>query len=102
MDLIKREDAIWAMRNLLSESVADTAEIRLNEIPTEVDVVYCKDCVKHNNDAWNYFEISDKGINPNYRWREQACPLVLFRGKAQGHEADYQYCVYGRRKDGSD
>lgn len=33
-DLINRQDAIWAMRSLLSESVADTAEIRLNELPS--------------------------------------------------------------------
>lgn len=34
MDLIKREDAILAMRELLSEHMADTAEIRLNELPS--------------------------------------------------------------------
>ena len=52
-----------------------------------VEVVYCKDCIRHNNDTGDVI------------WIGLACPLVKFRGKAQGHEFDYQYCVYGRRKD---
>ena len=50
-------------------------------------VVYCKDCTKHNKALGDVL------------WKEQACPLVKFRGKAQGHEFDYQYCVYGKRKE---
>jgi len=49
-------------------------------------VIFCKDCDKHN-------------IGDNDRpYKEDICPLVRFRGKAQEHEFDYQYCVYGRRK----
>lgn len=45
MDLINRQDAIDAMRNLLSDVAADTAEIRLNELPSaEPEVIRCKDC----------------------------------------------------------
>ena len=41
-------------------------------------IVRCKDCRKHNSET---------------------CPLVAYRGKAQGHEFDYQYCVFGKRKE---
>lgn len=42
------------------------------------EVIWCKDCRKHNSEE---------------------CPLVAYRGKAQGHEFDYQYCVFGERKE---
>lgn len=51
------------------------------------EVVFCKDCDRHNA------SIFDEGVG-------EICPLVQYRGKAQGHEFDYQFCVYGRRKDG--
>lgn len=53
---------------------------------TEPEIIYCKDCVKHN--------IGDDDTP----YKSYVCPLVKFRGKAQGHEFDYQYCVYGVRK----
>lgn len=58
-------------------------------------VVYCKDCVKHNISM-------DDAIKEGGRYRpvfkEEVCPLVSFRGKAQGHEFDYQYCVCGKER----
>ena len=48
------------------------------------DIVRCKDCRKHN--------ISTDA-------ERNICPLTWFRGKAQGHEFDYQFCVYGERKE---
>lgn len=70
------------------------------EMPTVdvPDVVYCKDCQKHNKDVGD-FEMLPDGKR-SWIWKDQACPLVSWRGKAQGHEFDYQYCVYGVRKDG--
>ena len=56
------------------------------------EVVYCKDCVKHNHSM----------DEPPYWSKENACPLVAFRGKAKGREFDYQYCVCGRRKETDD
>ena len=56
------------------------------DIPDMVKVCYCKDCQKHN-----------KGIE-DVRLYGEACPLVRYRGRAQGHEFDYQWCVYGARK----
>lgn len=54
-------------------------------------IVRCKDCKKHN---------VKMGFDENGHtvWKEDSCPLILFRGKAQGHEFDYQYCIYGERK----
>ena len=49
-------------------------------------IVYCKDCTKHNKD---YHE------SP---YKDTACPLTAWRGKAKGHEFDYQFCVYGKRR----
>lgn len=59
-------------------------------------VVYCKDCIKHNRDIGD-FKGEQDGKNRFY-WKDEACPLVPYRGKAQGHEFDYQYCVYGKEK----
>lgn len=61
----------------------------LQERRKEPEVVFCKDCAKHNK------SYGDNGAI-------DSCPLVLYRGKAQGHEFDYQYCAFAeRRTDGS-
>lgn len=53
------------------------------------DIVRCKDCRKHN-----------QGIN-EAPYLADRCPLIIHRGYAKGHEFDYQFCVYGeRREDG--
>ena len=58
------------------------------------EIIRCKDCKKHNVE----FGIDE---NRNMIWKEDACPLIEWRGEAQGHEFDYQYCVYAeRREDG--
>ena len=54
--------------------------------PDLVRVCYCKDCRKHN-----------KGVD-DVRLHGDACPLVRYRGRAHGHEFDYQWCAYGSRK----
>ncbi len=48
-------------------------------------IVFCKDCRKHGVSAGLVKDI---------------CPLLEFRGKPQGHEFDYQYCVYGEKANG--
>ena len=60
-------------------------------LESEGNIVLCKDCKKHN---------VKMGFDENGHtvWKEDSCPLILFRGKAQGHEFDYQYCIYGERK----
>ena len=55
------------------------------------EVVFCKDCRKHNVKV---------GFDENFHtvWKEDACPLVDWRGKAKEHEFDYQYCAFAERK----
>lgn len=60
---------------------------KIKELPSEQpEIVYCKDCIKHN-----------KGLQ-DVIFKESACPLVEYRGKAQGHEFDYQFCACGIRE----
>lgn len=49
------------------------------------EIIFCKDCAKHNK------SYGDNGAI-------DSCPLVLYRGKAQGHEFDYQYCAFAERR----
>ena len=60
--------------------------------PTEPKIIYCKDCIKHNKKV---------GFDKNFHtvWKEEACPLVSWRGKAKGHEFDHQFCAFGERKE---
>ena len=55
------------------------------------EITYCKDCRKHNVKV---------GFDENFRtvWKEDACPLVDWRGKAKEHEFDYQYCAFAERR----
>ena len=55
------------------------------------EIVYCKDCRKHNVKV---------GFDENFHtvWKEDACPLVDWRGKAKEHEFDYQYCAFAERR----
>lgn len=55
------------------------------------EIIYCKDCVKHNKGHGRYLDGTFIGI-------KDCCPLVEIRGMAQGHEFDYQYCVYAERR----
>ena len=55
------------------------------------EIIYCKDCRKHNVKV---------GFDENFHtvWKEDACPLVDWRGKAKEHEFDYQYCAFAERR----
>lgn len=55
------------------------------------EVVYCKDCQKHNMGIDDCFEIV--ADSRRWLWKNNVCPLVAYRGKAQDHEFDYQYAV---------
>lgn len=66
----------------------EEVEIELQSLPSaQPEIVFCKDCMKHN-----------KGMQ-DVLYKRSACPLVKYRGKAQGHEFDYQFCVFGRHKE---
>jgi len=64
--------------------------------PAEPKIIRCKDCRKHNKRIGDYVEKSDGTYD--WIWKDQACPLAEFRGVAQGHEFDYQFCAYGERR----
>jgi hypothetical protein len=71
------------MRNLLDE---------LEDLPSaQPEIIYCKDCVKHNKGHGYYCDGMSIGI-------KDCCPLVEIRGRAQGHEFDYQFCAYAERR----
>lgn len=61
------------------------------EPPAQPEIIYCKDCRKHNKKV---------GFDENFHtvWKEDACPLVSWRGKAQGHEFDYQFCAFADKQ----
>ena len=63
----------------------------LQDRRAEPEIVFCKDCRKHNVKV---------GFDENFHtvWKEDACPLVDWRGKAKEHEFDYQYCAFAERR----
>ena len=105
-ELISRQQAIDALRGyLVGKRCPDDGTLTCRLIENEVinklpsaqpEIIYCKDCRKHNKRIGDYVEKS----NGTYYWiwKGQACPLAEFRGFAQGHEFDYQFCAYGERR----
>lgn len=65
--------------------------------PAKPEIIFCKDCAKHNKRIGDYEVLSPDGKG-RWLWKDQACPLVEIRGKAKGHEFDYQFCAYAERK----
>ena len=103
-DLISRQAAIDAidkifpadpMRNDYTQGItcgAALAEEYIKQLPSaQQEIIYCKDCVKHNKGHGYYHDGIVIGI-------KDCCPLVEIRGMAQGHEFDYQYCAYAERR----
>jgi len=94
LDLSSRQDAIEAMeqakeqyfdRRVIIEKMQDIVN---NLSSAEPEIIYCKDCQKHNVSIEDWYD---------NRWKK-VCPLVGYRGKAQGHEFDYQFCAYAERR----
>ena len=96
-DLISRQDAInaiqeWGLIDGLAEAEALEILLDKEKVPSaEPEIIRCKDCRKHNQETGYY---SDGHVVH----LEDSCPLIAYRGKAQGHEFDYQYCVCAERK----
>lgn len=101
-----RERLVHALETVIKDGAADpvdgthyiTAELMLeliNSTPND-DIIYCKDCAKHNKGVGD-LEVLPDGRN-SWIWKDRACPLVSWRGKAQGHEFDYQYCACAERR----
>ena len=94
-DAISRQaaiDALYSVDEYNSRSVKAIKQLP----PAEPDIIYCKDCLKHNKRIGDYVEKSDGTYD--WIWKDKACPLAEFRGKAQGHEFDYQFCAFAERR----
>ena len=99
-DLISRAAAIDAVRTYYDDeyALADSIEELIEKLPpAQPEIIYCKDCVKHNKGLGNY-EVHPDGSS-TWIWKDSACPLVSWRDKAQGHEFDYQFCAYAERRE---
>ena len=96
-ELISRQSAIDALEKwlhgLFGITEADGTATIFKTIrqlpPIQPEIIYCKDCSKHN------VTIS----KAPYPFKEYICPLLTFRGEAQGHEFDYQFCAYGKKRE---
>lgn len=69
------------------DGFVDAVDTAIEALST--DIVRCKDCVRHNVAVKDWYDDHEKKV----------CPLVEHRGKAQGHEFDYQFCCFGERKE---
>ena len=111
-ELISRQAAIDALRvaywddNIQSakddpcivDAMTDWAIRQVKALPpAQPEIIYCKDCVKHNKGLGNY-EVHPDG-STTWIWKDSACPLVSWRDKAQGHEFDYQFCAYAEKRE---
>ena len=75
----------WYTEEGTEDGYIGTIKGIVDSMPTiEPEIIYCKDCKKHN-------------VNAGYK--NDCCPLLDYRGISYGHEHDYQYCVYGVRKE---
>ena len=101
-DTISRQAAIDAIHCDITVTGRQNAELvaatigafvdRIKALPSaEPEIIYCKDCVKHNKGHGYYLDGTIIGI-------KDCCPLIEIRGMAQGHEFDYQYCAYAERR----
>ena len=88
----------WDTKDKTDKALYNFTLNRINEQPTiQPEIIYCKDCVKHNKGLGNY-EVHPDGSS-TWIWKDSACPLVSWRDKAQGHEFDYQFCAYAEKRE---
>lgn len=74
-----------------------TARACVNAVPpVQPQIIYCKDCAKRNRRIGDFKEMPNGEVI--WYWKHNACPLAEFRGKARGHEFDYQFCAYAERR----
>lgn len=100
-DTINRQEAIEAIEDHMKAYTSEMdgynmARRHMKELigvlpPAQPEIIYCKDCVKHNKGHGYYYDGTVIGI-------KDCCPLVEIRGRAQGHEFDYQFCAYAERR----
>lgn len=91
-DLISRQTALTTIE--ANQGTLNKRRVMriLEGLPSaESEIIHCKDCRKHNVKV---------GFDENFNivWKEDACPMVDWRGKAKGHEFDYQFCCCAERR----
>lgn len=94
MQVVPPEKCEKCMMEHLDEM--EKLEVELEMQKALPEIIYCKDCAKHNKGVGD-FEVLPDGRR-SWIWKDRACPLVSWRGKAQEHEFDYQYCVFAERR----
>ena len=87
-------------KNLMPSDITPSEAHKATVVEGGMKIVYCKDCEKHNKGVGDLVMWPDGKWQ--WIWKDEACPLVSWRGKAQGHEFDYQYCVYGKERGDTD
>ena len=78
-------------RERLRQRKGEAREIlnSIQQLPSaEPEIILCKDCRK-------LYQKADRTWIP----KEDKCPLLHYRGEAQGHEFDYQFCAFAERKE---
>ena len=83
MKYISVQDLLDHGKELRFQSAEQMAKV-YDELPG-ITIIHCKDCERNNVAVKDWYDDHEKKV----------CPLVGHRGKAQGHEFDYQFCVYG-------
>ena len=89
IDLISRHGTSAWLENMGHPNLAKMIMDEKRFPSAQSEIIYCKDCSKHN------VTIS----KAPYPFKEYICPLIAFRGEAKGHEFDYQFCVYAKRRE---
>ena len=64
----------------------------VGQIRSYPELIHCRECRKQNKRV---------GFDENFKpvYKEDACPLISWRGIAKGHEFDYQFCCCAERKE---
>lgn len=98
LDALGEEPLVWHEGE---DEIAERNQWRrdvnaIKAVPSvQPDIIMCKDCKRHNIGIGDFRE---DGNTRHWLWKDEACPLVQYRGKAQGHEFDYQFCAYAERR----
>ena len=81
--------------NTIDGYLGQALTMAINALKNQPEIIRCKYCKKHNLGIGDYIM---EGKEKVWIWKPDACPLIQFRGYAEGHEFDYQYCCYGEKR----
>ena len=85
------EDISWLEQGCETErEIVDHIKMAIEAL-SELQIIYCKNCSKRNKERGYYY-------NGEVIHKDDACPLIEFRGRAIGCEYDYGFCNFAERK----